>query len=56
MELEILVASLQKLTDLSKFFEESLVMSEIITNFAATVPTTPLDNAYHGGTSSFIKV
>ena len=29
MELEILVANLQKLTDLSIFFEESLVMSEV---------------------------
>lgn len=37
-----------------RFGTNYFVELEIIVNFASTVPTTPLNDAYHGGTSVFI--
>lgn len=36
-----------------RFGTNYFVELEIIVNFASTVPTTPLNDAYHGGTSVF---
>lgn len=37
-----------------RFGTNYFVELEIIVNFASTVPTTPLNDAYHGGTSVFL--
>ena len=38
------------------FLQKSLVVPNKSRTFAPTVPATPPNNAYHGGTSSFIRV
>jgi len=38
------------------FLQKSLVIPNKSRTFAPTVPATPPNNAYHGGTSSFLRV
>ena len=39
-----------------RFLAKNFVCSEKSRTFVATIPTTPLNNAYHGGTSFLYKV